>query len=296
VGTLGIDSLVPREFTAEEIRLAKTVGEELGRALETARLYERLRTYAAELEARVNRRTRELAEANERLQELDRLKSKFVSDVSHELRTPITNLSLYLDFLHRGKPEKRESYLAIINEQTLRLGRLIEDILNLSRLELGQEKILFEASNVNALIAQIIAAHQLRAEVAGLQLHFTPDASLPAATIAPNQLSLALSNLIANAINYTESGFVHVRTRHLPDGNELHICVQDSGMGIDEEDKAHLFERFYRGHDISQSTIPGTGLGLAIVREVIDLHNGRIEVESQAGQGSTFHIWLPLQR
>jgi PAS domain S-box-containing protein len=295
VGTLGIDSLVRREFTAEEIRLAKTVGEELGRALETARLYERLRTYAAELEERVNERTRELAEANERLQELDRMKSKFVSDVSHELRTPITNLSLYLDLLHRGKPEKRESYLAIINEQTSRLGRLIEDILNLSRLELGQEKIAFEASDANTLIAQIMAAHQLRAEVAGLQLRFTPDASLPAATIAPNQLNLALSNLIANAINYTESGFIHVQTRYLAGDNELYLSIQDTGMGIDEEDMSHLFERFYRGHDISQSTIPGTGLGLAIVREVIELHKGRIEVESQAGQGSTFHIWLPLQ-
>jgi PAS domain S-box-containing protein len=296
VGTLGIDSLVRREFTAEEIRLAKTVGEELGRALETARLYERLRTYAAELEGRVSRRTRELAEANERLQELDRLKSKFVSDVSHELRTPITNLSLYLDLMHRGKPEKRESYLAIINEQTARLGRLIEDILNLSRLELGQDKIAFEASDLNALIAQIMAAHQLRAEVAGLQLRFTPDISLPPATIAPNQLNLALSNLIANAINYTESGFIHVLTHYLSGSNELYIRVQDTGMGIDEEDMAHLFERFYRGHHISQSTIPGTGLGLAIVHEVVELHNGRIEVESRAGHGSTFHIWLPLQR
>jgi PAS domain S-box-containing protein len=296
VGTLGIDSLVTREFTAEEIQLAKTVGEELGRALETARLYERLRTYAAELEERVNRRTRELAEANERLQELDRLKSKFVSDVSHELRTPITNLSLYLDLLHRGKPEKRESYLAIINEQTARLGRLIEDILNLSRLELGQEKITFDACDINALVAQIIAAHQLRAEVAGLQLRFTPDASLPAAFVAANQLTLALSNLIANAINYTESGFVQVQTHYQTNENELYIRVEDSGRGIDEEDMAHLFERFYRGHQISQSTIPGTGLGLAIVREVVELHNGRIEVESQSGQGSTFHIWLPLHR
>lgn len=296
VGTLGIDSLVARDFTAEEIKLAKTVGEELGRALETARLYERLRNYAADLERRVAERTSELAQANERLKELDQLKSKFVSDVSHELRTPITNLSLYLDLLHRGKPEKRDSYLAVINEQTARLGRLIEDILNLSRLELGQEKIAFEATDINSLVSQVIAAHHLRAEAAGLRLLFTPDISLPPAKVAQNQLNLALSNLVANAINYTENGFVHVQTRYLPASGELYIQVADTGIGIDSEDQAHLFERFYRGHRISQSNIPGTGLGLAIVHEVVELHHGRIELSSQPGQGSTFHIWLPLER
>jgi signal transduction histidine kinase len=292
VGTLGIDSLVHREFTAEEIELAATVGEELGRALETARLYDQLRSHAAELEQRVVDRTRELAEANVRLQELDRLKSKFVSDVSHELRTPITNLALYVELLRRGKPEKREGYLTVLSEQTNRLGRLIEDILSLSRLELGRDQMQFLPVDLNTLITQVMDAHRLRAEAKGLALDFQPAAGLPAVCADAGQLTQVISNLLANAINYTTDGGVFLRTL-LAAGGEVGLEIADTGSGIDPEDLGHLFERFYRGRLTSQSAIPGTGLGLAIVKEIVDLHGGRIEVASEIGVGSTFAVWLP---
>jgi PAS domain S-box-containing protein len=292
VGTLGIDSLTYREFSAEEIGLAKTVGEQLGRALETARLYDQLRAHAAELEQRVLARTRELAEANVRLLELDRLKSKFVSDVSHELRTPITNLALYLELLRRGKPEKRETYLTVLSEQAGRLGRLVEDILNLSRLELGRDKLQLVPVELNSLVRQIVGSHRLRAEAKGLALRFVPAADLPVIGADAGQLTQVLSNLLANAVNYTEKGSIHLRTR-VGAGGEVGLEIRDTGSGIDPDDMPHLFERFYRGRHISQSNIPGSGLGLAIVKEIVDLHGGRIEVSSQPNNGSTFTVWLP---
>jgi GAF domain-containing protein len=170
VGTLGIDAINPRKFSADELNLVKTVGEELGRALETAQLYEQLQAHAAELEERVSERTKELAESNEQHKELDRLKSKFVSDVSHEHRTPVANLWLYLDLLERGRTDRREHYLTVLKKETKRLEQLIENTLSLSRLEMNEGQITFETVDFNDLINQIINAYQPRSDKDNLDL------------------------------------------------------------------------------------------------------------------------------
>ena len=137
IGIIGIGAKEKRSFQANEIHLLHTVSEELGRVLEVTDLYEQLRQHAAELEVRVVARTQELADANEQLQELDKMKSRFVSDVSHELRTPVTNLKLYLDLLEHKGANSIHKYLPILQKQADRLGQLIQDIFDLSRLELG---------------------------------------------------------------------------------------------------------------------------------------------------------------
>lgn len=216
-----------------------------------------------------------------------------MSDVSHELRTPIANLKLYIDLLERGKPEKRTEYLTVLHQQIRRVTGLVDDILDLSRLEQRKlQGVTFEAVKLNEVIEQVVLAHQPRAEADGLTLTFAPARGLPSVRGDANQLAQVITNLIANALNYTASGYVRVSTF----GYSQLIClsVDDSGSGIDLQDLPHIFERFYRGHRVIKNEVPGTGLGLAIVKEIVELHEGRIEVDSQPGHGTTFRVWLPL--
>jgi signal transduction histidine kinase len=294
IGSVGIHSRQQRDFTTTEIRLAQTVGEELGQSLELLWLNDQLRTHAAELEDRVAERTRELATANERLQELDRLKSKFISDVSHELRTPITNLGMYLDLLEYGQQDKRHHYTDVLRQETKRLQQLVEGILDLSRLETSQERgVQFEKTDLNQIVAQAVDTHLPQAATAGLTLTFTPTPETTLIMGVHNQLSQIVTNLLTNALNYTHEGGIQVET--IRKNGQVCLRVQDSGIGIDREDMPHLFDRFYRGQRVGQFNIPGTGLGLAIVKEIVDLHNGQVHVQSDAGQGTTFEVWLPLQ-
>lgn len=291
VGIIGIHANYIREFSKTEIRLAKTVGEELGKALEVVRLNDRLRAHATELEKRVQERTRALAAANEQLKELDRLKSKFVSDVSHELRTPITNLGMYLDLLDHGLPDKRVYYLTTLRKEVGRLRQLVGDILDLSRLEMIQDrKIQFEPINLNLIVGQVVSVLLPQAIAAGLSLEFNPDSTMPLIPGVHNQIVQVATNLLTNAINYTKDGRILVRT--FRQNGQVCLQVQDTGLGIGPEDMPHIFERFYRGQQVGQYDIPGTGLGLGIVKEIVDLHGGRIEVSSELGQGSTFQVWL----
>ena len=287
IGVLGVSDIGPttRRFTEADARLLSLFAAQAASTVHDARLLD-------SLEQRVAERTRELAEANERLTELDRLKSKFVSDVSHELRTPVTNLNLYLNLLERGKLEKRAEYMSVLRQQAARLTQLIEDILDLSRLEEGVTQAKFESLDLHELAAQVVAALRPGAEAKGLTFHFDPEENLPTIRGVANQLTRVITNLVANAINYTRVGVVTVSTRAEQD--RVLLQVQDTGMGIDQEDLPHLFERFYRGRRTAQSTTSGTGLGLAIAKEIIEAHGGQIEVESQLGQGSIFRVWLPI--
>ena len=294
IGTLALDAKVPNAFQAEHVEIVREVADQLAVAIQNAILLDQTQRHADELERRVAERTRELAEANERLQELDLLKTKFVSDVSHELRTPAANLKLYLQLLKRGKPEKRDHYQLILEQQADRLAQLIEGILNLSRLELGRGRVAFAPVDVNHVVGHVVEAHRSVAEVVGLTLSFDAAPNLPRLMGEPNQLAQVVTNLVANAIRYTSNGEVSIRTRLDATRGQVLLQVTDSGMGIDPADLPHIFERFYRGSRASQSDIPGTGLGLAIVKEIVDLHGGTIDLESFVGKGSTFRVWLPL--
>jgi two-component system sensor histidine kinase BaeS len=184
----------------------------------------------------------------------------------------------------------------VLKEQAQRLAQLVEGILNLSRLEMGGDRVAFAPVDLNALAEQVVVAHRPSAEAAGLLLRFEPATDLPRVSGEVNQLGQLATNLVANAIAYTPSGSVRLSTRLDAECDQVCLQVQDTGVGIDAEDMPHLFDRFYRGKRPVQANIPGTGLGLAIVKEIVDLHSGRIEVESTPDVGSTFCVWLPLAR
>jgi signal transduction histidine kinase len=227
-----------------------------------------------------------------RLKELDRLKDIFISDVSHELRTPITTIGLFTELLKSAPSEHQQRYLEVIREQSELLTKLVEDILDLSRLTASKSRPVELADvDLNLLVDQVVSAQKLIADAAGLSLVFEPDLELPRIQAEQNQIARLINNLITNAIHYTQSGEVRVKTTKRD--MKVGLSVQDTGIGIETGDLPHLFERFYRGQNVRQSGIHGTGLGLAIVKEIVDFHGGEIEVQSESGKGSKFQVWLP---
>ena len=224
--------------------------------------------------------------------ELERLKDQFILEVSHELRTPVTNMGLFAELLERGKPEKKNEYMQVLKTEISQLMRMIEDILDLSRLEVGKlKRTAFSELDLNLLTEQVVAAHSPLAEESGLELIYEPGENLPIVYGEQNQIARVLTNLLTNAIRYTNDGYIIVRTYGEDYG--VWVAVKDTGIGIDEVDLPHLFERFYRGQKVSQSKIMGSGLGLAIVKEIVDLHEGKIDWDSVNGEGSTFRVWFP---
>ena len=288
LGALWIGHRSPNGFVNDELRWLTAIADIAANALYRAAVLETL-------EQRVAERTRELSEANERLKELDRLKDQFVSNVSHELRTPLANIKLYAGLLKRGQPEKFQHYLETLQRETLRLENLIEDLLELSRLNAGTATISLDPIDVNQLIESLIADRAGLIAERGLSLRVELSPNLPTAQGDPWRLGQVLSNLLNNAMNYTpQGGTITVRTSRQGDDHQAWVTfsVEDTGLGIAAGELPHVFERFYRGTAGRKSGAPGTGLGLAICKEIIDRLGGRITVESEPGHGTTFTVWL----
>lgn len=296
IGYFMLNLPTEHQMSASDARLLGMVAEEIGLTLEKIQLYGRLQAYTNELEERVQSRTQALAEANEQLKSLDKLKSKFVSDVSHELRNPLTNLTLYLELLEYAPPGKQAKYFSTLRNQVRRLSNLVEEILTLSRLESNRYTHLYQPVDFNYLVQQVVTVHKARAQSKQLKLTFTPTSPLPPAWGEPNQLTQIVTNLLDNALNYTAQGSIRLSTSLHQNGGhrEIELGVSDTGMGIPQEDLPHIFERFYRGSQIDREAMAGTGLGLGIVSEIVALHNGRIDVSSTPNIGTTFTVHLPI--
>jgi PAS domain S-box-containing protein len=299
IGMFMVSAPSPREFTGEDARLLVTLTEIAGNAIHRMRLNEQTMRHAVELETRVAERTAELQAALQKAQTADRLKSEFVANINHELRTPLTNLVLYYQMLRAQPTVKMEERLDVIGRELQRLRNLIEDLLNLSRLDLGQMAFRPVLCDLNALIQTLIDDRRALAEERGLTLCDELQPDLQPVSLDEQTMVQAVSNLLTNALNYTPSGEkVLVKTMNvLDDGRPMvSFSVQDTGSGISADDLPHLFERFFRGKEAHRSGAPGTGLGLAIVKQVVDRHHGRIEVQNvPEGHGAIFTVWLPVK-
>jgi two-component system, OmpR family, phosphate regulon sensor histidine kinase PhoR len=246
----------------------------------------------SQLEQRVIEHTSTLTAENAHLIELDQLKSKFIADAAHELRAPITALNLRLYLLEHAAPERHGQYLTEFKTQLARLTKLSEDLLAISRLDALDATARFGLVDLNHVVEDVVIAYRPMAETNGLVLSVEYNSALPAVWGDSQQLTRVGANLIANAIHYTESGQVMVRTLLDVERHQVCVEVQDTGVGIHAQDMPHLFERFYRGENTTGAS--GTGLGLSIVKEIVDLHGGSIHIESQLGKGSIFRVCLPL--
>ncbi|MEJ7603149.1 MAG: HAMP domain-containing sensor histidine kinase [Kofleriaceae bacterium] len=228
---------------------------------------------------------------------LNELKSEFISNVSHELKTPLSIISMFGEMLAEGRtksPEQAHEYAEIIWRESVRLGRLIDNVLDFAKIERGMGSYEFsEDSDLTGVVETAIELSSRRVAAADMQLesHLEPD--LPLIRLDGNAFTLAVLNLIDNAIKYAVTGKkIELDLRR--DDKRIVLSVRDFGAGIDPEEHERIFERFYRARAIRLKPIRGSGIGLALVQHIARAHGGDASVESVVGQGSTFRIWLPI--
>ncbi len=228
-----------------------------------------------------------------RLKEVDRLKTQFTSTVTHELRTPLTSIKTYLSLLERGKPEKRDRYLRVLHEETDKLTRLIQDLLDLSRLETASpynyETSVNPVERIHALLPGF------RAEADKRTIHFKEQvpSELPLASASELHFDTVLTNLLTNAFVFTgERGEVLLTVSS--ENERLRIDIEDSGVGIPDEELDKIFDRFFRGKVTQELGVPGTGLGLSIVKGIVERYGGEIQVSSRPDEGTRFSVWFPF--
>ena len=265
-------------------------------------LGERLRDQTTAMEREVLQRSRELAaanrelrEANARLGELDAAKTAFFSNISHEFRTPLTLMlgpleDLFADRAEPLGPRQRER-VVLIRDSALRLHKLVNALLEVSRVEAGRAHARFAPVDLPRLTAELAGMFETATDSAGLRLTVDcPPASEPA-WVDPDMWERIVPNLVSNALKFTFSGEIAVRLREHEDRFELEVA--DTGTGIPAEQLDHIFDRFHRVPGATGRTHEGSGIGLALVRELVGLHGGRVSVESELGRGSTFRVAIP---
>jgi PAS domain S-box-containing protein len=231
------------------------------------------------------------------LKALDRMKSQFVSNVSHELRTPITTIKLYTALMQKSPVDKWEEYLDTLAQEADRQARLVEEILQISRIEAGRLEITPRPIRLNELAKVVFANHRPLAQKEELVMKYRPTEPGPVALVDSDRMTQVLANVVSNAIQYTPKGgeiVISTSEKETTGCTWATVTVEDTGMGIPEEELPHIFERFFRGERARSMQVSGTGLGLAIVKDIVKLHGGLVDVESKVDAGTTFTIYLPL--
>ncbi|MEI5907143.1 ATP-binding protein [Bacillus spongiae] len=230
---------------------------------------------------------------------LDKMRKDFIANVSHELRTPIAMLQGYseaiVDDIAESAEEKKE-IAKIIYDESLRMGRLVNDLLDLARMEAGHVTLHKDVVNVSSFVERVSHKFNGIAKEKGVEISIALNKlnQTSSLKIDPDKIEQVFTNLIDNAIRHTpEGGYVKVIANEVDNG--IHFSIQDSGTGIPEEDLPFIFERFYKADKARTRGRSGTGLGLAIARNIIEAHDGKINVESKFGQGTIFSFFLPSE-
>ena len=280
----------------EDLHILMTIASHVATAIDNARTYADLARLTQHLEQRIQERTRELSVANERLQEHDRRRTMFVSVASHELRTPMTAIRSFADNMLDGVAgavsERQRTYLDRIGHNLNRLTRIINQLLDWSRLDLNKEILRLEPLSINQVAMVVVDSLRTVAAEKGVDLQIDSPEQLPMCYADRDKLEQILWNIVGNAVKFTPAGGrVMVQFEPLADGM-VQTCVTDTGCGIPSEQLDRIFNEFSK----VQSTMPtsqGAQLGLFITKSFITMHKGRIWVESEAGAGSRFYFTLP---
>jgi PAS domain S-box-containing protein len=253
-----------RSYGTREVRLAQALADRAAMTIENGRLYE------TAIQA-------------------TRLRDQVLGIVAHDLRNPLSVARMQLDRLRLEHPELSSKAIAAIERSTVRMTRLIEDLVDVTRLEAGELGISRARVVTRQLLADTMEAQQVLAARAGVELRLAPTGDLPEVWGDAQRLTQVLENLIGNAIKFTPTGGA-ITVGAVPRGDDVLLWVTDTGPGIAPEALPHIFERFWQ---VSKTTRTGAGLGLPIVRGIVEAHGGRIWVESEAGRGATFYFVIP---
>ncbi len=270
-----------KRFDEGEIDLLSTIGHQSEEALERLKLQEEFITEREE---------------KRRAEELNQLKSYFVSSVSHELRTPLTSIRMFADTLKDRKlsgTKTSNEYLNIIIGETDRLGRLINNILDFSKIEQGLKEFHFVQTDIRGVVRKSVAAMRYQVQLEHANLLVSMPLRLPTLKADPDALQEVIMNLLSNALKYSTKR-KNLRLIVRRKAHSIELSVADKGIGIPKKDLPHIFEQFFRVKDERSRQIGGVGLGLTVVKHIVEAHRGTISVSSRLGEGTTFTVRLPL--
>ena len=286
-------------FSSEDAKCFQTLAQQVSLPLKSATLYQ------------------EIKETNQKLEKLERLKSEFISIVSHELRTPLTSIKNSLDILHSGRcgdvPQAADKFLTMAQRNVQRLSGIINDLLDLSKIEAGKMDFHFSQTDIHAVIDYVKSTFLNVAKEKGLNLTSDEAPELPQITADSQRLEQVLTNLVSNAIKFTPAGknitikselvnaesidkdncFREVLNKL--NGNYIMVSVVDEGIGIAEENLVRAFDKFAQIENSLSRKVGGTGLGLPIAKQLIETHKGAIWCESKPDKGSAFKFVLPVE-
>jgi signal transduction histidine kinase len=239
-----------------------------------------------------------LEEVNQRLKDLDRQKTDFLNAASHQLRTPLSvihwSLSLIVDEAERlHVPEQERELLTESLKSTKRMVDLVNDLLDLSRMEQGRKQLSWAVGNFGQVCDELVKALQPLANNKKLQLTYEQQGTIPDSFLDPKAFYQVVNNFVDNAIKYTNEGFVRVSCRVVGQ-DRAEIRISDSGIGMNDEERSRLFTRFSRGEEASKMFANGSGLGMFVAHEILSQHEGEVTVESEKGKGTTFILSVPL--
>ena len=279
LGIIQLASRTPRKFNNEEVELLETIGNQMGIAVQRAQLYEKTRRQAGELE------------------KANKLQADFTAMIAHDLRSPLMNITGVAEVMIGGMfgsvSEEQKKWLSRMQANGQSLIDLVSDFLDVSKLESGYIEVKRERIDLTNLIQKTIENFRILAHEKGISISDAVDLSLPTVHVDPRRMDQVLSNLISNAIKFAGDGGELEVGAALAEATEIKVWVRDNGVGIPADEIGQLFQKYRQGGNAKCSSQKGTGLGLVICKMIVEAHGGKIWVESQPGQGSTFFFSLP---
>jgi signal transduction histidine kinase len=279
LGAMVLQRREPGEFPAETVRLMQTLASQSVLAIQNARLY------------------REIADKSEQLALASEHKSQFLANMSHELRTPLNAIlgyaELLVDGIYGGLPEKAQGVLERVQNNGKHLLALINDVLDLAKIEAGQLTLTLEDYSLAELVRSVVTATEPLAAAKGLKLASDIADGMPMAHGDARRVSQVLLNLVGNAVKFTEAGEVEIAAAAR--NGQFLLSVRDTGPGIAAENQERIFGEFQQIDNANTRKAGGTGLGLAISKRMVEMQGGMISVDSVLGQGSTFRVMLPVE-
>ena len=234
----------------------------------------------------------------DKLAQANKMKTEFVSIASHQLRTPLSAMRWTLNLMNdnpTNPAEQQASYLALIKESNDRMIRLVNDLLDVSRIEMGRIILNPRQVNLYILIQKIITNFIPLAKASNVEISLEAEETLPNANVDPEKISLVIQNLLDNAIKYVK-GKGNVKISAQANGKFIKVTIKDSGVGIPQAQQKFIFQKFFRSDNVLKHQTIGTGLGLFIAKAIVEESNGKIWFESKENQGTTFYFTLPIYK